>query len=629
MTVLNAHTKAFSWVRIPERPTKSDLLASAFPSNVAQTNPDWFPMRHLLGPYVLDEEGRDLTLRGVPVPVQPRVFDLLAYLVRNAGRVVPKDELMDTLWPDVIVTEASLQRLVSLARRALQEGGLDSSIRNFVRHGYRFAIDAAGLGVAEPEHSAASNDERTRALELAQQRDWTGAAKVFETLDGEGHLSAADIDIWALAVECEGRPVRAIPILSRAIAAHLDEGAPHLAARNAVTMAKIELERSAPAASTGWLDRAEALLGEFVDPRTSAYLLWMRSRLASFGGKPEEALALARQAHDAAQSCNNPGLISLALCYQGFYNIALGRTEEGVTQQNHAAAIALSSRVDPIVGSTVYCNILWSCRTFPDWSRAKQWSVGFESWCQASFATVPGSCDLHRAEILAAQRDLETALSAIELAIPKLSEEETWSIGDGYRVRGDIHAMIGDMTAARADYAAAYACGWDAEPGNAVLLAESGHHDAALTALNRALSGSTWYHLQRRGILLANKVRIAAMANQREIAAEAMTELGADAGRWTQASVHALINEARYYLESSAGAEATRFLLLARQLWTSAGMDYHAARVRLDLARVLFSAGDEPGAQVELHAAVRTASRIGSRRLREQASALERVLQPA
>ncbi|MCB1435175.1 MAG: hypothetical protein KDK75_22340, partial [Alphaproteobacteria bacterium] len=147
-------------------------------------------------------------------------------------------------------------------------------------------------------------------------------------------------------------------------------------------------------------------------------------------------------------------------------------------------------------------------------------------------------------------------MSAIELAIPKLSEEETWSIGDGYRVRGDIHAMIGDMTAARADYAAAYACGWDAEPGNAVLLAESGHHDAALTALNRALSGSTWYHLQRRGILLANKVRIAAMANQREIAAEAMTELGADAGRWTQASVHALINEARYYLESSAGPEA-------------------------------------------------------------------------
>ena len=33
--------------------------------------------------------------------MQPRVFDLLVYLVSNSDRVVPKDELMDALWPDV------------------------------------------------------------------------------------------------------------------------------------------------------------------------------------------------------------------------------------------------------------------------------------------------------------------------------------------------------------------------------------------------------------------------------------------------------------------------------------------------------------------------------------------------
>ena len=65
------------------------------------------------GPFELDEEARSLTLRGQPQDVQPLVFDLLAYLVRNAGRVVPKDELMDALWPDLTVTEASLQRAVS------------------------------------------------------------------------------------------------------------------------------------------------------------------------------------------------------------------------------------------------------------------------------------------------------------------------------------------------------------------------------------------------------------------------------------------------------------------------------------------------------------------------------------
>src|SRR4029079_16733886 len=93
------------------------------------------------GPFALDEDARMLTLRGEPQELQPRVFDLLAYLVRNAGRVVPKDELMDALWPDLTVTEASLQRAVSLARRALAQGGMERAIRSFVRHGYRFGLD--------------------------------------------------------------------------------------------------------------------------------------------------------------------------------------------------------------------------------------------------------------------------------------------------------------------------------------------------------------------------------------------------------------------------------------------------------------------------------------------------------
>ncbi|MBL8592589.1 MAG: winged helix-turn-helix domain-containing protein, partial [Devosia sp.] len=71
-------------------------------------------MQMHFGPFVLDEEARALMLRGEAQHVQPRVFDLIAYLVRNAGRVVPKDELLDALWPNVTVTESSLQRAASL-----------------------------------------------------------------------------------------------------------------------------------------------------------------------------------------------------------------------------------------------------------------------------------------------------------------------------------------------------------------------------------------------------------------------------------------------------------------------------------------------------------------------------------
>src|SRR4029079_7252122 len=128
------------------------------------------------GPFALDEDARRLTLRGAPQEVQPLVFDLLAYLVRNAGRVVPKDELMDALWPDLTVTEASLQRAVSLARRALAPGGMEKAIRSFVRHGYRFGLDP-DFGAPEGQPVA---DHHAEAQRRVRACDWPGACARFE-----------------------------------------------------------------------------------------------------------------------------------------------------------------------------------------------------------------------------------------------------------------------------------------------------------------------------------------------------------------------------------------------------------------------------------------------------------------
>ena len=388
-----------------------------------------------------------------------------------------------------------------------------------------------------------------------------------------------------------------------------------------MTLAKIELERSAAAVAGGWLDRAESLLGDADDPGVRAYLLWMRSRLATFGGDADAALDLASQAFALAERSGDRGLRALTLAYKGFYNLSLGHVGEGAAQQNHAAAIALSGDIDPVTGSLVYCNILWSARTFADWERAWQWSQGFETWCEASFAEPPGSCDLHRAEILGAKETLPEALERIDRALVKLVDEEAWCVGDGHRVRGDIHAMLGDLDAARADHAAAYAVGWDAEPGNAVLLFEAGDTDAALAALDRALAGRSWFHLQRRGYLLVNKARIAALGGRPEIATALLAEIEASPARWPQPAIQALLDETRAAL-SPDPAEARRLLLLARQLWTAAGLDYHAARVRLALARDHLAAGDPAGAATELAAARLKAGRIGARGLAAEAEAL-------
>jgi tetratricopeptide (TPR) repeat protein len=423
------------------------------------------------------------------------------------------------------------------------------------------------------------------------------------------------LELWALADECRGRPVDAIPALTRAVELHLAAGRPARAGRAAVTLAKVELERSASARAQGWIERAKVILQSVENEEAHAYLLWMSSRLATFTGRPQDALDLASRAYALVEQSADQGLKALTLVYKGFYHLALGHMDEGSRLQNHAAAIALSSPVDPMTGSLIYCNILWSCRTYADWERALQWSDGFEEWCGASFAENPGSCDLHRAEILGARGTLSEAYERITTAIPKLTDEEAWSLGEGYRVRGDIAFMLGDETQAAKDYETTYALGWDAAPGNAVLLAERGEYDTALAGIERSLGGQSWFHLQRKGVLLAHAAHIAARGRLIERAQVYLAQLAAEEERWSQPTIRALVAEARAALLPTGDPAALQLRLLARQVWTSAKIDFHAARVRIELAEIYLAAGDRAGADAELAAANHIAERISSPRL--------------
>ncbi|MBV8578627.1 MAG: AAA family ATPase, partial [Acetobacteraceae bacterium] len=98
------------------------------------------------GPFVLDEEARELLRDGQPVSLQPRALELLFYLARNRDRTVGKDELLDTLWPNVTVTDASIERAVSLVRSELRKGGCEKAIQTRPKLGYRFVLgDTATL----------------------------------------------------------------------------------------------------------------------------------------------------------------------------------------------------------------------------------------------------------------------------------------------------------------------------------------------------------------------------------------------------------------------------------------------------------------------------------------------------
>ena len=89
--------------------------------------------------FQLDTELYELRRAGASVPVEPQVFDLLAYLVEQHNRVVPKDELIEHIWPEKYISEAALNSRLMAARKALGDSGREQRlIRTLYGRGYRF-----------------------------------------------------------------------------------------------------------------------------------------------------------------------------------------------------------------------------------------------------------------------------------------------------------------------------------------------------------------------------------------------------------------------------------------------------------------------------------------------------------
>jgi len=91
------------------------------------------------GDHVLDIERRELRRGAEPVALEPQVFDLLVYLVRNRGRVVSKDDLIDSVWGGRIVSDSALTTRLNAARKAVGDSGAAQRvIRTVQRKGVRF-----------------------------------------------------------------------------------------------------------------------------------------------------------------------------------------------------------------------------------------------------------------------------------------------------------------------------------------------------------------------------------------------------------------------------------------------------------------------------------------------------------
>ncbi len=102
------------------------------------------------GEFTLEPGERLLLRQGQPVSLTPKAFETLLVLVENCGHVLTKEELLQRIWPDSTVEEATLAQNVSTLRKALRSPGQDF-IQTIPKRGYRFTAQV--IEMAAPNQS--------------------------------------------------------------------------------------------------------------------------------------------------------------------------------------------------------------------------------------------------------------------------------------------------------------------------------------------------------------------------------------------------------------------------------------------------------------------------------------------
>src|SRR5215475_12117013 len=94
----------------------------------------------------VDEHELHLRRNGEVLPVEPKAFRILLHLLRNPGRLISKDELINAGWGDTAVTENSLTRNIALLRRLLGDDPREPRyIETVSTVGYRFICNVEVL----------------------------------------------------------------------------------------------------------------------------------------------------------------------------------------------------------------------------------------------------------------------------------------------------------------------------------------------------------------------------------------------------------------------------------------------------------------------------------------------------
>jgi DNA-binding winged helix-turn-helix (wHTH) protein len=151
------------------------------------------PPDYRFGPFLVDRTGYRVLRGNQVLDLTPKLLDVLVHLLENAGALVTKEQLLDTLWPDANVTDNALTQAVSELRQALgDEASTPKFIKTVARRGYRFIAPVERVDPAAPAAAAISRTAEEPAIAVMDFTNVTGeadsawlSAGIAETVTGD------------------------------------------------------------------------------------------------------------------------------------------------------------------------------------------------------------------------------------------------------------------------------------------------------------------------------------------------------------------------------------------------------------------------------------------------------------
>src|SRR6266403_4549952 len=138
------------------------------------------------------------------VPIPPKTYDVLRYLVENPGRLVTQDELLEKLWPDTYVNPEILRKYILDIRKILGDRpDRPEFIETVTKRGYRFiapvmdasAAERRDLNTSHTKEESAPEEKIGHETTLSEQKDSAGKGRLWKV---------AIIPMLAVAVAATG-----------------------------------------------------------------------------------------------------------------------------------------------------------------------------------------------------------------------------------------------------------------------------------------------------------------------------------------------------------------------------------------------------------------------------------------